>query len=117
MSCCYKKIQSLMITNESKNIISNDDIYNIKARSLFDLSIKKVIKRKNDDLPKEIDRDKNHIEYKSITSTTFYNVRNNIYRNINKNIPKDIDNLNKKIVIFIKQNIEKYFSFIKQRKF
>ena len=53
--------------NEAKTTLDkNEDIYNIKARDIFEKSLKKVIKRKTDEIPEE-KNDKanfNNIDYK-----------------------------------------------------
>ena len=55
--------------------------------------MKKVIKRKSEEIPEE-KNDKanfNNIDYKQKGTPTFDNLKHNIYRYINKNIPKDIE--------------------------
>ena len=83
--------------NEIKdNISKNEIIYNVKPRELFESSIRKAIKRKKDnDLDEiEIKEEDNHINIKTNPQPYFGNIRSSMYRLINKNIPKDIENLN-----------------------
>ena len=83
--------------NDAKESLNKtEDIYNIKARDIFNNSIKKAIKRKSDfDGKDEEKEEKNNfnIDYKHKNIPTFDNVKHNIYRYINKHIPKDVDNL------------------------
>jgi len=47
-------IRKKLLMNEAKTTLDkNEDIYNIKARDIFEKSLKKVIKRKTDDIPEE----------------------------------------------------------------
>ena len=61
MCCRRKKIKALKIKNEVKKIVGEENvIYDIKARNIFDSSVKKIVKRKSDQEPKEeIDNQKN----------------------------------------------------------
>ena len=72
-----------------------EDIYNIKARDIFNNSIKKTIKSKSvyDEDEAIEEKDNLNIDYKLKTTPTFDNVKNNIYRYINKHMPKDVNNL------------------------
>lgn len=77
--------------NDIKESISNKEIiYNIKPKDIFDNLIRKAIKRRKDEEPIEND---NHIIIKNEPLPNFINLKSSIYRNINKNIPKDIENL------------------------
>ena len=90
------QIQKLKIMNSAKDSLKNmEDIYTIKARDIFNNSIKKAIKRKYDYDEEEANIEKHNLnlDYKPIKSPTFDNVKHNIYRYINKQIPQDIDNL------------------------
>ena len=92
-----KKVQNTKIMNEIKdNISKNEIIYNVKPRDLFESSIRKVFKRKkdNDPVEREIKEEDNHISIKTNPQPYFGNIRSSMYRLINKNIPKDIENLN-----------------------
>ena len=92
-----KKVQNIKIMNEIKDNISKDEIiYNVKPRELFESSIRKAIKRKNDEDPdeNEIKEEENHISIKNSPQPYFGNIKSSLYRLINKNIPKDIENLN-----------------------
>ena len=83
--------------NEIKdNISKNEIIYNVKPRELFESSIRKAIKRKKDNDPdvSEIKEEDNYINIKTNPQPYFGNIRSSLYRLINKNIPKDIENLN-----------------------
>ena len=83
--------------NEIKDNISNNEIiYNVKPRELFESSIRKTMKRKNDNDPNEneIKEEDNHISIKTNQQPYFGNIRSSLYRHINKNIPKDIESLN-----------------------
>ena len=49
-----KKIKSLKLKNKAKKLIEEENvIYDVKARNIFDNSVKKVIKRKSAEDPKE----------------------------------------------------------------
>ena len=92
-----KKVQNIKIMNEIKdNISKNEIIYNVKPRELFESSIRKAIKRKKDNDPdeSEIKEEDNHISIKTNQQPIFGNIKSSMYRLINKNIPKDIENLN-----------------------
>ena len=77
------------------NISPNDIIYNIKPRDIFDTPISKAVKRKSyvDPEGKEIKENDNHISIKMEPIPNFANLKSSIYRNINKNIPKDVEDL------------------------
>ena len=82
-------------TNEwsKDNFRKNSDIYNIKARDIYEKSLKKITKRKKDELQDE-DNNANslqNIDLKQNSSPNFDNIKHNIYRYINKNIPKNIE--------------------------
>ena len=50
----WKKIKSLKLKNEAKNLIGEENvIYDVKARNIFDTSVKKAIKRKSEEDPDE----------------------------------------------------------------
>ena len=68
----------------------------MKPKELFESSIRKAIKRKKDNDPdeSEIKEEDNHISIKTNQQPYFENIRSSMYRLINKNIPKDIENLN-----------------------
>ena len=72
-------------------------IYDINARNIFDSSVKKIVKRKSDEEPKEeIDnqnKDNISINYKQNVIPSFNSVRASIYRYNNKNVPKDIEEI------------------------
>ena len=90
-----KKVQNIKIMNEIKDNISKDEIMNnVKPRELFESSIRKAIKRKNDEDPdeNEIKEEENHISIKNSPQPYFGNIKSSLYRLINKNIPKDIEN-------------------------
>ena len=91
------QIKKLKIMNEAKEALNNiEDIYNIKARDIFNNSIKKAIKRKSDVEKEDEQKDKKenlNIDFKYKINPTFDNIKHNIYRYINKHIPQDIDNL------------------------
>ena len=94
-----KKIKALKIKSEAKKIVGEENvIYDIKARNIFDSSVKKIVKRKSDEEPKEeIDNQKKDnipINYKQNMTPSFSSVRASIYRYINKNVPKDIEDIN-----------------------
>ena len=92
-----KKVQNIKIMNEIKdNISKNEIIYNVKPRELFELSIRKAIKRKKDNDPNESENkeEDNHISIKTNQQPILGNIKSFMYRLINKNIPKDIENLN-----------------------
>ena len=91
-----KKVKNLLIMNDIKESISSKEIiYNIKPKDIFDNSIRKAIKRKNDEEPleNEIKENDNHISIKNEPLPNFINLKSTIYRNINKNLPKDIEKL------------------------
>ena len=91
-----KKVQNLKITNDIRaNISQSEIIYNVKPRDIFDASIRKAIKRKSDIDPKEkeIKENDNHISIKMVPIPNFVNLKSVIYRTINKNIPKDVENI------------------------
>ena len=80
--------------NEAKTTLDkNKDIYNIKARDIFEKFLNKVMKRKSEEIPEEKNdyANFNNIDYKKKGTPTFDKLKNNIYRYINKNIPKDIE--------------------------
>ena len=92
-SCIYdeKAIKTLEIKNEVKNkmnIIGN--IFNVKAKTIYDQSIKKITKRKSDNLPEE-EEDNNAVQKNIVPS--YNSIKPSIYRLINKNIPHDVENL------------------------
>ena len=76
------QIKKLKIMNDAKESLNKtEDIYNIKARDIFNNSIKKVIKRKSDfDGKDEEKEEKNNfnIDYKHKNTPTFDNVKHNI---------------------------------------
>ena len=91
-----KKIQNLLLMNDIKSNIENKEIiYNIKPKDIFDSSIRKAFKRKSDEEPenKEIKENDNHISIKNEPMPNFSNLKSAIYRNLNKSMPKDIENL------------------------
>ena len=93
-----KIVKNIKIIKEIKdNISKNEIIYNVKPRELFESSIRKAIKRKKDNDPDEIQikEEDNHINIKTNPQPYFGNIRSSMYRLINKNILKDIQNLNK----------------------
>ena len=54
MCCRWKKIKALKIKSEAKKIVGEENvIYDIKARNIFDAWVKKIVKRKSDEEPKE----------------------------------------------------------------
>ena len=82
--------------NDIKSNIENKEIiYNIKPKDIFDSSIRKAFKRKSDEEPenKEIKENDNHISIKNEPMPNFTNLKSAIYRNLNKSMPKDIENL------------------------
>ena len=88
--------KKILIQNEVKNlIIEHEDKYNIKAKGIFNSSVKQIFKRKSDKIPEDEDikKDDNHINIKDNTSPSFLNVKTVIYNYINKNLPKDVDQL------------------------
>ena len=90
-SCIYneKAVKTLEIKNEVKNkmnIIGN--IFNVKAKTIYEQSIKKITKRKSDNLPEE---DNNALPKNIVPS--YNSIKPSIYRLINKNIPHDVENL------------------------
>ena len=88
-----QKVQNLKIMNETKDTISNTEIiFNVKEKQVFDLSVKKAIKRKADNLPESSDNeeDNNIVNIKSKITPIFTNVKSFIYRYLNKNLLKDI---------------------------
>ena len=94
-----KKIKSLKLKNKAKKLIEEENlIYDVKARNIFDNSVKKVIKRKSAEDPKEEIKELNNnsisINYKHNDNPSFNNVRASICRYINKKIPKDIEDIN-----------------------
>ena len=91
-----KKVKNLIIMNDIKESISNKEIiYNIKPKDIFDNSIRKAIKRKKDEEPleNEIKENDNHISIKNEPLPNYTNLKSSIYRNLNKNLLKDIENL------------------------
>ena len=95
----YTKKKALKIKSEAKKIVDEENvIYDNKTRNIFDSSVKKIVKRKSDEEQKEeIDNQKNDnisINYKQNVTPSFSNVRTSIYRQINKNVPKDIEDIN-----------------------
>ena len=91
-----KKIKALKIKSEDKKIVGEGNvIYDIKARNIFDSSVKKIVKRKSDEEPKEEIanqiNDNISINYKQNVTPFFSSVKAFIYRNINKNVPKNIE--------------------------
>ena len=80
--------------NETKSTLDkNQDTYNIKARDLYEKFLKKVNKRKSDEIPED-DNDVNNlncIDLKQKCSPNFDSIKPNIYIYINKNINKDIE--------------------------
>ena len=92
-----KKVQNIKIMSELKdNISQNEIIYNENPRELFESSIRKAVKRKKDINPdeSEIKEEDNHISIKTNQQPILGNIKSSIYRFINKNILKDIENLN-----------------------
>ena len=92
-----KKFQNIKIMSEIKdNISKNEIIYNMKPRELFESSIRKAIKRKKDIDPdeSEIKEEDNLISIKTSQQPYLVNIKSSMYRFVNKNIPKDIENLN-----------------------
>ena len=92
-------IQKIKILNEVKTSFKDTkDIFTIKAKDIFDSSIKKATKRKNDNIPEEAE-DNNHLHNSNninninIKTISFDNIKDSIYRYINKQIPKDIEKL------------------------
>ena len=87
---------SEVVVGVRDNISKNEIIYNVKPRELIESSIRKAIKRKKDNDPdeSEIKEEDNHINIKTNPQPYFGNIRSSMYRLINKNIPKDIENLN-----------------------
>ena len=89
-------VKKMLLMNEAKTTLDkNSDIYNIKARDIYEKSLKKITKRKKDELQDE-DNNANslqNIDLKQNSSPNFDNIKHNIYRYINKNIPKDIESL------------------------
>ena len=82
--------------NDIKSNIENKEIiYNIKPKDIFDSSIRKAFKRKSDEDPenKEIKENDNHISIKNEPMPNFTNLKSAIYRNLNKSMPKDFENL------------------------
>ena len=86
----------LVINEDKKSLNKKEDILNIKARDIFEKSVIKANKRKSDELPEEDNVKGNfkNIDYKKNCFPSFDNIKHNIYRYINKNIPKDIDSFN-----------------------
>ena len=87
-------IKKMLLMNEAKTTLDkNKDIYNIKARDIFEKFLKKVMKRKSEEIPEEKNDNSNfnNIDYKQKGTHTFGKLKHNIYRYINKNIPKDIE--------------------------
>ena len=76
------QIKKLKIMNDAKEALNKtEDIYNIKARDIFNNSIKKAIKCKSDfDGESEEKEEKNNfnIDYKHKNTPTFDKVKHNI---------------------------------------
>ena len=78
------------------NVSKNEIIYNVKTRELFESSIRKAIKRKKDIDPDkgEIKEEDINISIKSNQLPNLGNIKSFMYKFINKNVSKDIENLN-----------------------
>ena len=73
-----QKVQNLKIMNETKDTISNTEIiFNVKEKQVFDLSVKKRLK-KTESLPESSDNeeDNNSVNIKSKITPIFTNVKN-----------------------------------------
>ena len=69
-----------------KKIDNFGKIYNIKSKDIYDTSIKKIHKRKSNNIPND-EKDKNNEKNKNI-SPSIYSVKSSIYRYISKNYQK-----------------------------
>ena len=87
-----KKIKTILIKDETKKTIDNIDIiYNIKSKEIGDISIKKIYKRKSDNISDEESDNNKEINKNIIPS--FDTIKSSVYRYISRKIPKDIDKL------------------------
>ena len=91
------KIKSL---NEAKKLVKEDNIiFEVKAKNIYYTSFKTANKEKinhpnAEEAPQEEKNKINEpVNYNPGSNPLFKNVRASIYRYINKNIPKDIENL------------------------
>ena len=83
-----KVIKNLWIKNEVKNKMNViGKLINIKAKTIYENSIKKQEKRKSDVVAEE--EDNNSMPKDTVPS--FNRIKPSTYRLINKNIPKDIE--------------------------
>ena len=88
----WKKIKTILIKDEAKKKIDNIDIiYNIKSKDIGDTSIKKIYKRKSDNISDEESDNNKEINKNIIPS--FDTIKSSVYRYISRKIPKDIDKL------------------------
>lgn len=65
------------------------NLFNIKCKDIFDSSIKKADKRRKDEEPIENKLKKNR------SLPNLINLKSTNYRNLNKNFPKEMENLNR----------------------
>ena len=94
------KINSLNVRNEAKKLVTEDRvIFDVKAKSIYETSLKSADKNKQDQAQEEKapEAEQNQINksvnYNQGSNPLFKNIKASIYRYINKNIQKDIDNI------------------------
>ena len=86
--------------NEAKKLVTEERvIFEVKAKSIYETSFKSADKNKLEQLQEkrapeeEQNRINQPVNYNQGSNPLFKNVRASIYRYINKNIPKDVDNI------------------------
>ena len=94
------KVKTLNARNEVKKLIKEEGvIFEVKAKNIYETSMKVKDKNKKDQEPEENEQEEEQnqinepVNYNQGINPGYNNIRASIYRYINKNIPKDLDNI------------------------